>query len=114
MGASVPDQAEHVAPDYDTIFSAGPPASTWACEYRAEAQPIALALPLAVSHCRSPNGRIKAVQSDFIRLCGFSFKENIFFLLLPNSCIVVWGVWRVWGVSEQFYKTAHNVTTGGE
>lgn len=34
-GASVPDQAELLAPDYDTIFSAGFPASSCFCEYGA-------------------------------------------------------------------------------
>lgn len=34
-GASVPDQAELPAPDYDTIFSAGFPASSCFCEYGA-------------------------------------------------------------------------------
>lgn len=33
--ASVPDQAELPAPDYDTIFSAGFPASSCFCEYGA-------------------------------------------------------------------------------
>lgn len=45
-GASVPDQAELPAPDYDTIFSAGFPASSCFCEYGAQGQPIPSALPL--------------------------------------------------------------------
>lgn len=44
-GASVPDQAELLAPDYDTIFSAGFPASSCFCEYGAQGQPIPTALP---------------------------------------------------------------------
>lgn len=76
MGAGVQDQAEHAAPDYDTIFSAGRPASSWACEYGVQAQPIASVLPLVAARLMAELGPFKVISSAFV---VFPFEKKIFF-----------------------------------
>lgn len=59
----------------------------------------------------SSNGRIKTVQSDFLCLHGRSLKElNLFSLCTDLQC----GGSGMQLVTEKFYMTEHNITTGGE